>query len=528
MPSPSVFISSTYIDLKEVRSGIEKFLVDMKYSPRLFENGGVGFQSEDELDKDCYKAISECDFFLLIIGNRYGSPSSNNNRKSSKFDSVSRLEFRKALEENTPIFVFVKTEVSLAYETFCENKFSKKINYAGIEDNQILVFLKEVYEKIGSTNFIFNFNEVEDITNNLKSQFASIVKDYSKKYKKKKKNSKQTRLNAIRLWYEINQDKKKSVKTVGEACGISELKMAALTKMKWNETKRLTAGCFPQCSYEELSKLEAYLKCEGQFRVGQKNDFQHFYLNAYCKRFEKKVRNTHPQKFKANGFRVKSIVFDFDGTMTTHKLSTWETIWKLLGYPDDLCGKYHGQFRRREITHEEWCRISVKMFQQKGFSRDQLNTISSKLLLRDDFKDVINELYNDGFSLHILSGSIREVISITLSDVYRCFRSVSANGMEFDGTGLISKINSTKYDFEGKADYITDRVIADENLHPLEVLYIGNSSNDVWVSNSGVRTLCVDPKLTDPDERGAWGDKIQNFKSARQILEHVYKGSLQL
>ncbi len=527
MASPKVFISSTYDDLKNIRSDVADFLTEISYTPILFEEGGIGFQTSENLDEDCYAAVSTCDYFVLIIGSRYGSPTSKSAKKK-KYDSISKKEFLEALKEGIPIFVFVKEEVASSYTIFVENDFSTKIQYPNVDNIQVLSFLKYIYEEIGNTTYVFPFQSSVSINNILKQQFAAIVKNSSKRQKQKRKNTKQTRINTFRLWYEINGRKRIKAKKVASATEISGRRISQLTKMGGHENEALTLESFPTCSHEELSKLERFLECEGQLRIGQKKDFQHFYLAAYCRRYPKRMLNAYPSKYHRNGFRVKAVVFDFDGTMTPNELTTWEMIWMHLGYSRDLCGKYHRKFRTGDITHEEWCNITVDKFKQKGFSRETLQMLSSKILLRDDFTDVFERLYQEGMNMHIVSGSIEEIIRHTLKDCNHCFRSISANRMEFGSDNLISKIISTPYDFQNKAKYIVDRLVMAEKLHPLEILYIGNSSNDVWVSESGARTLCVDPKQTDPDEPSQWTDKIPDFESAKQILEHVYRGSRQI
>ena len=74
MSNPSVFISSTFVDLRHIREHVSSFVVEMGYQPRLFEKGGIGFDYQKPLDESCYEAVSECDMFVLIVGGRYGAP----------------------------------------------------------------------------------------------------------------------------------------------------------------------------------------------------------------------------------------------------------------------------------------------------------------------------------------------------------------------------------------------------------------------------------------------------------------------
>jgi hypothetical protein len=75
MPSPRVFISSTYVDLVDARSVVEHYFRELLYETVAFERGGIHFDHTKPLDVSCYEAVKDCDLMVLIIGGRYGSPS---------------------------------------------------------------------------------------------------------------------------------------------------------------------------------------------------------------------------------------------------------------------------------------------------------------------------------------------------------------------------------------------------------------------------------------------------------------------
>ena len=120
----------------------------------------------------------------------------------------------------------------------------------------------------------------------------------------------------------------------------------------------------------------------------------------------------------------------------------------------------------------------------------------------------------------MLSGSIKQVIRVALGDLYELFEEVKANEIRFDSSGLMDGIIGTRYDFQGKAEFLRD-VISDQRLSPLDVLYVGNSSNDVWASESGARTLCVNPHMTNPDIEEHWTYAIKEMTDLRQIMKFI-------
>jgi Domain of unknown function (DUF4062) len=64
-----VFVSSTFTDLKDERSQILQTLMMMDCIPAGMEL----FPADEEQFEFIKKVIDDCDYYLLIIGGRYGS-----------------------------------------------------------------------------------------------------------------------------------------------------------------------------------------------------------------------------------------------------------------------------------------------------------------------------------------------------------------------------------------------------------------------------------------------------------------------
>src|ERR1035437_3358519 len=97
----TVFISSTYIDLKEERKKVwdclEKFDVVVKGMEQF------GAQKSDPLTT-CLTEVEQSDIYVGIIGMRYGSE----DIKCGK--SFSQLEYEKAIELNKEILIYLIDE----------------------------------------------------------------------------------------------------------------------------------------------------------------------------------------------------------------------------------------------------------------------------------------------------------------------------------------------------------------------------------------------------------------------------------
>lgn len=95
-----VFISSTYKDLEEERESIIKAVLEMYHIPIGMEM----FSAEDEEQWEIIRrTIDVSDYYVLILGLRYGS-------KTSDGISFTQKEYEYALEKKIPVLAFVMSD----------------------------------------------------------------------------------------------------------------------------------------------------------------------------------------------------------------------------------------------------------------------------------------------------------------------------------------------------------------------------------------------------------------------------------
>jgi HAD superfamily phosphoserine phosphatase-like hydrolase len=223
-----------------------------------------------------------------------------------------------------------------------------------------------------------------------------------------------------------------------------------------------------------------------------------------------------------NRFQTKAVVFDFDGTLTepADHSTTWEKIWVALGYPRETCFELHKRYQRDEFDHEKWCEITFDAFKAAKLRQKDIVEIANGISLIPGVAETLQKLSDSDIKLFILSGSIKSIIRLVLGDLYDRFDEIAANELVFDASGDIAGIKGTAYDFEGKAVFIK-RIIEDYDLSPSDVLFVGNDCNDVFASQSGARTLCVNARFTDPSNEEHWTYAIGEMLNLDQILRFV-------
>lgn len=194
---PRIFISSTFYDLKYVREDISNFVKAHDFEPILFEDGDIGYIPGKQLDDSCYESMRSADMVILIIGGNYGSPVSdgetNINDKFDEYISITRKEFKTALDAGIPIFAFIESSVYSEYDIYELNRISieqnkSSVKFAATKDINVFRFINEV-KSLGNIS-ITEFRKPSEIKEFLGKQWSDMFKNYLKSLREQKEYNK--------------------------------------------------------------------------------------------------------------------------------------------------------------------------------------------------------------------------------------------------------------------------------------------------------------------------------------------------
>lgn len=215
MAKPRIFISSTFYDLRQIRTDLDKFIDSMGFEAVRNEEGDISYGKDEDLQEYCYKEISSIDILVSIIGGRYGSESS-----TAKY-SVSQKELKTAIEQNKHVYIFIEKGVASEYETYLRNKGNDSILFNYVDDKRIYSFIEEI-KALRRNNVIKEFETADEIIRYLREQWAGLLKQFLLDEERNRsafvlkdiENTAKTLRELVDYLQSANQDKDKTIQEI--------------------------------------------------------------------------------------------------------------------------------------------------------------------------------------------------------------------------------------------------------------------------------------------------------------------------
>ena len=247
MAKPRIFVSSTYYDLKHLRSSLDNFIEVLGFEPILSEKGNIAYTPDAPLDESCYREVGTADVFVLIVGGRYGSEVSGRDKKLShqffeRYDSITKGEFEAATKRDIPVYVLIESSVYSEYQTFIRNKGNETITYAHVDSVNIFHLIEDILAR-PRNNPVHTFDRFADIEAWLREQWSGLFRELLNRM------SSQQQLATLSAQVEVLQEVNTTLKRYLEA---------VMTKISPRESEPLIKA--EQKRLDEIQQMEAFRK----------------------------------------------------------------------------------------------------------------------------------------------------------------------------------------------------------------------------------------------------------------------------
>lgn len=222
-----IFISATYEDLKEERKKVQDTILSMSQFPAGMEMFSASNEEPWEIIRE---AIDNSDFYVLIIGHKYGSVI-----EDGKYAGISytQREYYYALEKKIPVFVFLIDNSVLIAPNKMEQETAKR--------EKLEIFKREVMD----THHVEWWMNKDDLAAKVS---IALYKNFNKEQRDERTTGQYLEKNGIerekndlnQIGKEVNENKQESKKEIIELD--NKNKLSSIIKWKEKNIALLSVG----------------------------------------------------------------------------------------------------------------------------------------------------------------------------------------------------------------------------------------------------------------------------------------------
>ncbi|HEX2925072.1 MAG TPA: DUF4062 domain-containing protein [Ruminiclostridium sp.] len=163
---PSIFISSTCYDLRQIRADLKDFIENqLGYSAILSEFDSFPINPRAGTVENCIQVVRDCaNILVLIVGGRYGYVTDCGK-------SITNLEYINARAKGIPIYVFADKNILSILPVWEKNPNADFSNI--VDSNELFEFISSLR---GNENiWMFGFESAQDIVCILRKQLGYLM-----------------------------------------------------------------------------------------------------------------------------------------------------------------------------------------------------------------------------------------------------------------------------------------------------------------------------------------------------------------
>ncbi|MHA1908870.1 MAG: HAD family hydrolase [Candidatus Thorarchaeota archaeon] len=204
---------------------------------------------------------------------------------------------------------------------------------------------------------------------------------------------------------------------------------------------------------------------------------------------------------------IRLVVFDLDGTLTTHN-SSW---WRLHEHFDthEQGGAYYDQYFAGEIDYQQWADLDAALW--KGQKLSEVVKIANETELMPGAIQVVQELKNRGIHVAVLSGGIDILAERIVKRVGIDYLLVNRIHHE---NGIITGEVEVNVGWGGKAEEIKE-ICSHFDVPLSETAFVGDGKNDIAVFPVVALSVAFNPEAEEVAEAAS---VVIRKKDLREVL----------
>ena len=211
--------------------------------------------------------------------------------------------------------------------------------------------------------------------------------------------------------------------------------------------------------------------------------------------------------------RYKLIIFDIDGTITTH-ISSWRLIHEKLGLWQDRAFKYQEDFHSGKIDYRKFCELDAAHW--KGIPESKITNIFKGVRYSKNAKRCIKKLKDHGFKLAAVSTGLQYMpdrIKKEMSFDYAVSnRLVTRNG-KLTGGVSIKLAHGAKHE-------VLETIFKKFGVRPREVISVGDSEGDIPLARESGYSIAFNSTSRELSKLVNYNCKTRDFKEIyRKIID---------
>lgn len=167
--APTIMVSSTFYDLRQIRADLSAFISDeLGYIPLLSELPSFPIDPDFDTIENCRRRVDQnADILVLVIGGRYGSIDKQTDK------SITNLEFLAAKNKGIPVYAFIDKGILSIMPVWKANPTG---NFAAVVDTpRVFEFIELVRSQ--ERVWTFAFESARDIVTVLRIQLAYLFQE---------------------------------------------------------------------------------------------------------------------------------------------------------------------------------------------------------------------------------------------------------------------------------------------------------------------------------------------------------------